>query len=676
MLNCIQGFRDTFAGNRFLVTCRPYAYDREKYRLTGFAAASLADFHPGQIICFINRWYAARYPTDQHTAKSRASTLRKAVLGRPDLHKLVKRPLLLTLTAYLHANRHELPRHRADLYERLLELLIEKWEAAHYHRITDSSGAKREKLPGLAEFLSLKVDTIRQVLERLAFQVHAEQEKLEGVADIRAADLTHQLSYQAKMEDSTRDTAVDSLLLCEYLRDRVGILHQRGGTSDRDAVYTFPHRSFQEYLAATYFRRMEDEMFDRFPEVEADRWWELAAGIGRRDPDRWREVVLLAGGHKVKNDPDPIWSLVESLLDNGEENEEQGTDQEAWGLRLAVEIIADNLDYTKPIRTGRRILRMLKPRMTTLLTSSRLPAKERAEAGSHIAAIGDPRSGVMDIDGMEFCYLPKGEFFLGSTDADPLARNNEKEGAGIHDLDYPCWLARFPVTVAQFRRFIEATGFIPKNKKCLKGEANTPVVYVSWDEAMQFCDWLNKEWQENLPAGYGVSLPSEVEWEKAARGGTLIPAEQETIIVPLDKMGAGLQKIEEIKLEENPLPQRIYPWGNEPDGERMNFDQSNIGRVSAVGCFPGGVSPYGCEEMSGNVWEWTRSDLHPYPYPEDGPGRAERESGKVVSRVVRGGAFWNGDDLTRCACRYVSTPDNRGINLGFRLCLSPSPSNP
>ena len=517
MVNCIHNFKKSHAKCRVLVTCRPYAYAKQQWQIPGFTLAALADFNEGQIRRFINGWYASCEGFEEVAKVDRVKDLKRAIFsrGREALQKLVERPLLLTMTAYLHAyGGKELPEQRAALYEELLELLIDKWESARY---TGKSQADRHMLqPSLTDYLQVGSPKVRKVLEYLAFNAHATQKELQGTADISAEKITLQLRRLAE-EQGLTDLASLSRLE-EYLGDRVGILCQRGVDSGGDGIYTFPHRSFQEYLAACHFGQVGGDTYRMF-EGSFRRWYELAAHLGTEDPDRWREVILLLAGIKSMSDQEAVGDLMEALYPD---DTQELTLKQQWGLRLAGEILADNLDRQNLPDWLEEVAERIRQALPKLL-QSQLSAEERVAAGRYLAKVDDPRKEVMDVDAMQFCYIPEGEFFLGGKDKsdDSSVWLDNLEGAGNYTIDKDYWLAQYPVTVAQFRQFVEKDAdFELQNTSCLKGLDNTPVVYVSWDEAIRFCKWLEKRWQLQgwLPEEYQVTLPSEPEWEMAAKG--------------------------------------------------------------------------------------------------------------------------------------------------------------
>jgi formylglycine-generating enzyme required for sulfatase activity len=160
--------------------------------------------------------------------------------------------------------------------------------------------------------------------------------------------------------------------------------------------------------------------------------------------------------------------------------------------------------------------------------------------------------------------------------------------------------------------------------------ANQPVVGITWYEANAFCRWLSAQLSY---VDYEVRLPSEAEWEQAARGND----------------------------------GRIYPWGNAWEDTRANTYEGGIGTTTPVGCYPDGASPSGALDMSGNVWEWTATPWTSNYETSDGTAR-ETEDGP--SFVRRGGAWSFHLRYARCAYRFTSHPSSRYDDLGLRVCAA------
>ncbi|MCP4165895.1 MAG: SUMF1/EgtB/PvdO family nonheme iron enzyme, partial [Chloroflexi bacterium] len=296
----------------------------------------------------------------------------------------------------------------------------------------------------------------------------------------------------------------------------------------------------------------------------------------------------------------------------------------------------------------------LKTHLVQIMRDLERPAKERTSAGDALGYLGDPRFRedawrLPDDDLFGFVEIPAGPFLMGSKkDKDPQALDRELPQHELSLGGY--YIARFPVTVEQFRIFAVGSGYKPKDTDSLKGIPNHPAVYVTWHDARAYCDWLTQQLREakHTPLilaslireqDWSIKLPSEAQWEKAARGSD------------------GL----------------IYPWGNTVDANRANYDDTGIGGTSAVGCFPGKNHPYAVEDLSGNVWEWTLSlwgkeDKPEFAYPYDpDDGRENIEAPDEVRRVLRGGSFLNSAVFVRCACRYTVRPVLRYDRWGVRV---------
>jgi formylglycine-generating enzyme required for sulfatase activity len=242
----------------------------------------------------------------------------------------------------------------------------------------------------------------------------------------------------------------------------------------------------------------------------------------------------------------------------------------------------------------------------------------------------------------EMILIQAGEFPMGSDpQKDKDAQDNEQPQHILYLPDY--WLAKTPVTNAQYATFVQAVGWQAVGSKWTgdwaegkspPGKADHPVDEVTRDEAMAYCRWLSGM------TGKAYSLPSEAEWEKGARG----------------------------------TDGRIYPWGNQWNATRCNTHEGGKRDTTSVGTYPQGASPYGLLDMAGNMWEWTRSLWGEYPYPSDAIERARREDRQAPNdqaRVLRGGAFHNVFGHVRCTYRGRFSLYSRSRRNGFRVVVRP-----
>ena len=265
------------------------------------------------------------------------------------------------------------------------------------------------------------------------------------------------------------------------------------------------------------------------------------------------------------------------------------------------------------------------------------------------AIFGDP-SGLRsdawflpDEELLGFVEVPAGPFLMGSDPAiDRLAFDNEWwPGARPQaTLDLPAfYMGRYEVTVAQFGAFVEETGY-RANDEAFRPPPDHPVATVSWTDALAYARWLEtilREWPGTPPElgrllrdGWRISLPTEAEWEKAARGSD----------------------------------GRVYPWGNVPRRDRANYR----GRGTApVGSFECPECPFGLLDMSGNVWELTRSPYQAYPYDESDDREGLDED---ALWVMRGGSFSDQEQNIRTGIRGGVDPGVRRPSIGFRLVIT------
>jgi formylglycine-generating enzyme required for sulfatase activity len=637
----VERFALDFPQCRVLVTSRPYAYQNPDWHLAGFVVRRLTDFSPEQVQEFVQKWYrhiAARDPAfGSEDAARYTAQLQNAVKTNPRLAELAPRPLLLTLMASLHRWRHggALPDKREELYDESVKLLVDLWQRPK--QLFDAQGEPVREEYSVWEELRISPDNLRAALNLVAFEAHRDQPTTTGTHDIPVRTLA------GALYDASDDRAAISIdRVCRYVSDRAGLLIERG-----EGVFAFPHRTFQEYLAACHLTD------DAFPDKLAD--------LLRRDDERWREAVLLAAAKAARGATSSVWLLAETLCPRDVDQVPDPRRPDWYAALRATQALVETEQHLKVAERDRPKLARLRGWLSATLERGALPPVERAAAGRALAQIGDPRPGVgtdlaTGLPDIAWCPVPAGSFLMGSSEADELAYDDEKPQ---HEVTLSAFkIAKYLVTNAQFQTFVDDphgyrddAWWTPDGLKWRGHRAaaekyggvfdlsNHPVVGVSWYEAVAFCRWLTTAWRAEgvIADGEVVRLPTEAEWEKAARGPD----------------------------------GRIYPWGNEFDPAKCNMDDTGIGSTSAVGIFPAGASPYGVLDLSGNVLEWCATRWQAgYPLPE----KVDEWSNNYISgtspRVWRGGAWDNNRNNVRSAYRNRNNPDNRNNNLGLRVVVA------
>ncbi len=396
-------------------------------------------------------------------------------------------------------------------------------------------------------------------------------------------------------------------------------------------------------------------------------------------PEEGEEVCKRARFEGLSRDQITVYTWLASAMGASESIMEAPAELLAEmlsGDRARIRDAIERLKGEEPEQKG-PLHQNLRDQLLRLIRDPARTVNERTSAGNTLALIGDPR---FDPDAsylpkvyqgkpellLGFVEIPAGDFEIGTRKSQRdvcILLNRLGWERYWYEREKPHkrgrlglrYVARYLVTVAQFRAFVEASRYKPTDKNSLRGLDNHPAVWVTWHDAMAYCRWLTerlRRW-EGTPEplahllreeGWVVILPSEAEWEKTARG--------------------GLEFLDDPKNE----PPPPYPWGDMPDPARANCADTGLRTTSAVGCFPDGASPYGVEDLSGNVWEWTRSLYRKYPYD---PGKDRKDSDAEGLRVMRGGSFSFVIGCVRSAIRFGVVPDNCGDDLGFRVVISP-----
>ena len=517
------------------------------------------------------------------------------------LMRLCRNPYMLKLIAHVYVDSLSEGRPMPDIQGQIIHQVAT-------NLISNELSRRKSMGEDLPEQLNT---TVMEALQIVAFAMQAHHETLQTETEIRRKDAI------TALEKENLDQA-------ERLIELASSAQILGGDEEK---IRFSHQLMQEYFAGMTLVR---SVRDTSPVVywPQERWWE---------PSRLDETAVIVVGWYQE------WpSVVEWIAQANPE--------------LAAECLTRNLRSSEDLdsETGDFIHSAIQQKIEGAQS-----LHERAAAFRALGWFGDTRSGVgvrpdgiLDIQWSD--PIPPGSFQMGG---DPEALKSWK--GMTHSINYTYYMAKYPITVSQYRCFIDDGGYTEKWRQCWSNDGwqwrlrmrksypyawkdprwvvpNHPVIGVTWYEAYAFTGWLHFKLLEAglLPDdNLVVRLPIEAEWEKAARG------------------------VEGLK----------FPWGMQFEPGYANVREGDhIGCTSAVGLFgEKPASPYGVEDLSGNVWEWCLSEWRE-TYEPDEPVRLEGEA----ARSSRGGSWYHSANHARSASRFWYRPGVADFGWGFRVCAS------
>ncbi|MFQ6059444.1 MAG: NACHT domain-containing protein, partial [Anaerolineae bacterium] len=577
-----------YPDNRVIVTSRMAGYHQAPLA-DDFVHLTIQPFDDEDIERFAHQWCHAYETLDgvtpqaEERARQRARQLVAEIHSDPNIVKLAANPLLLSILALIHYQGTRLPHQRAELYRLCVEALAETWNRAR--------GLSGRPINLFLGERPLDERFVVDVLGPVAFWMHEERpERVVERRDLERVIAGRLQEHEQVSEPRARELADDFIQL---MTEKAGLLVARGLD-----LFGFLHLTFEEYLAARYL-------------VE---WLDYEEEVAQRAADpRWDEVIRL-GAASLRGRY--VARLVEAVLGAGLKGEALGRD-----VVLAGQCVLD----VGPRVVGGQVVEVLIPRLVETMQGLEVPIPTRAEAGEVLDELGwlpdDPSTG--SGRGLNaWVHVPGGQVYLHRTERTET----------IPDL----WMAKYPVTNAQYERFIEAGGYEKEDywleetgarrwwekegrqqgqpwywddPRFGRNRRGYPVVGVTWYEALAYCAWLN-ELLERVRAGEDVpdvelvmdlvdtpvqeiTLPGEAEWVRAAGGEGNDDRYPWHPPAYAPKGGSKLSVSQKEVLA------------------RANVGESDLDHTTPVAMYPAGAFfPSGKEDgimdLAGNVWEWTR----------------------------------------------------------------------
>ena len=567
----------------FLVSTRPQ---------TNVGESVLKDFHPVRITeletpeikTFFDHFARALALSEAESKRFRQD-LETALESRPEIREMARNAVMLTALAVLQHNDQRLPEYRVDLYGSILGWLA-------------SARKYKEGRPGPKECLDY--------MRRLALHMQ------DGPDGARLVQIGKRMAAELLAGEFGGSVDANEDLLERETEDS-GIVSSVGND------LKFWHLSFQEYLAALEIGGLSEK-----------RQIETVVASGKLHHPEWRETMRLLGGVLFKQGEAKVEGLFQAILERLGEQPKLADQARCAALLGVMMRDLSRMGYQPKTRGYERTIRAAMRIFDA--AAEPIDLKTRIDAADALGQVGDPR-----LEEDNWVEIPAGTFYMGAQKEKKKGRNYDPEAwedeAPVHEVTLRGFrIGRFLVTVQEFEKFWVGGGYStleywaegyrrfsqPAGWGWQRQYPNRPVVGVSWFEAAAYCSWK------------GGRLPTEPEWERAARG---------------------------------PEGSR-YPWGN---GRPLDASLANyagaVGHPTPVGLFPKGNSSEGLCDMLGNVWEWCGYWYGRYDMGSQEDPRRLKHGGV---KVWRGGSWDYGPRFVRVSARVGVKPKDRSRSVGFR----------
>ncbi len=651
---------ERFKASRILVTCRVYDYglpapDR---RIGGWPTLELRPFELAAQQTYVRRFYdhvqsvEGVSASDTVTVEQKCERLLSELERNATLRDLTTSPLLLALTVYINKEHATLPNSRGKLLAVCVEELL-----------------KRRAHDGVGNTLPL--EELWPLVAELAYQAHlgeaaaTETNPWLGLPE-HTVDQVLRTFYRRQLQARTpaQCAAADQRAITakQRLLNSSGLFHESARPQQHTPAaaelteqlhFDFPHRLFQEFLAGYYLLRGE----------------KLKLCLEYAHAEHWRVSLDLLANYAPERSPSFLFRLVEKLLAGDPAAQIRGAELLHAFTKPAV-LAHEQPELWQAATTQMLALSGIAPQPAT----PALEPAQRLQAGVVLGHLGDPRLEAPLTE--RLVHLPAGTFDL------------ENDVGERRTVTLPAfWMSRYLITNAEYQEFIDAGGYTQERwwpdadgrrwlcselgieelvsillnwgldvdnayfyaEVCAKSRIqpywwhearlnlpNQPVVGINWWEARAFCAYLNQRYADWLAAhapGMLFRLPSDFEWERAARNGD----------------------------------SREYPWGADDAHIMINIADLILEQPSPVGMFPLSAWPGGPHDLAGNVWEWTESVYVNYIDTDD----SERRKNILQQPIsIRGGAWGYPRSSARCAFRFFDHPFYSNSSLGLRVVIA------